>query len=257
MLDAFTSQPFDLAEPQPLITDPRTRAVADLFNMGYEVLLQTLTRYFTHTDETPEQLGTLVNTALGLMTGVLRRLGNALTLLPVGPEHPRRTAGPTFQMYYQMGNFVPVREAAWLLLQQRVRLLADRCTGLATTDGMPEVVGAARSLDCSRGLRLKWLRVCVSPPRASSRRPRGPAPGPANPPRTVRSPGRAFAPPRRPHAPASPSRGSNRCRRENLRSRARGRCYRPAYSEASHPAGERIIVRPRPHSSVAWVAFPH
>jgi hypothetical protein len=147
VLAAFTSQPFDLAEPQPLITDPRTRAVADLFNMGYEVLLQTLTRYFTHTDETPEQLGTLVNTALGLMTGVLRRLGNALTLLPVGPEHPGRTAGPTFQMYYQMGNFVPVREAAWLLLQERVRLLADRCTGLATTDGTPEVVGAARSLE--------------------------------------------------------------------------------------------------------------
>ena len=148
VLPAFASQPFDVAEAQPLITDPTTRTVADLFNMGYEVLLQTLTRYFTHTDESPEQLGTLVSTALGLMTGVLRRLGGALTTLPVGPEHPGRTAGPTFQMYYQMGNFVPWREAAWTLLHERVRLLGERCAGLASSDGMPsEVAAAAHSLD--------------------------------------------------------------------------------------------------------------
>jgi ferritin-like protein len=46
-----------------------------------------------------------------------------------------------------VANLMSAREAAWLLVQERVRLLADRCTGLATTDGMPEVVGAARSLD--------------------------------------------------------------------------------------------------------------
>jgi len=131
VLPAFSSQPFDVAEPQPLITDPTTRGVSDMFNLGYEVLLQTLTRYFTHTDETPEQLATLVSTALGLMAGVLRPLGNTLTTLPVGPEHPGRTAGPTFQMYYQMGNFVPWRHAAWTLLHERVGLLSDRCAGLA------------------------------------------------------------------------------------------------------------------------------
>ena len=55
VLAALTSQPFDVAEPQPLITVPSTRTVAHLFNMGYEVLLQTLTRSFTHTHENPEQ----------------------------------------------------------------------------------------------------------------------------------------------------------------------------------------------------------
>jgi len=140
VLPAFSSQPFDVAEPQALISDPTTKSVADMFNMGYEVLLQTLTRYFTHTDETPEQLATLVSTAFGLMTGVLRPLGNSLTALPVGPEHPGRTTGPTFQMYYQMGNFTPWREAAWTLLEERVRLLSDRCTALA--EGHP----AARAM---------------------------------------------------------------------------------------------------------------
>jgi hypothetical protein len=150
VLPAFSSQPFDVPEPQPLITDPTAKGVSDMFNMGYEVLLQTLTRYFTHTDETPEQLATLVSTALGLMAGVLRPLGNALTTLPVGPEHPGRTAGPTFQMYYQMGNFVPWRQAAWTLLCERVRLLSDRCAGLA--EGHPAepaitaAAGSARKL---------------------------------------------------------------------------------------------------------------
>ena len=41
------------------------------------------------------------------MAGVLRPLGRALTRLPAGPDHPGRTAGPTFEMYYQFGNFVP------------------------------------------------------------------------------------------------------------------------------------------------------
>ena len=145
VLPAFSIQPFDVAESQPLITDPTTKGVADMFNMGYEVLLQTLTRYFTHTDETPEQLATLVSTAFGLMAGVLHRLGNVLTTLPVGAEHPGRTAGPTFQMYYQMGNFVPWRDAAWTLIYERVRLLSDRCTGLAAEHPAAAEITAAAS----------------------------------------------------------------------------------------------------------------
>ena len=42
--------------PMPLITDPGTARCMDLLNVTYEVLLQLLSRYFAHTDETPEQL---------------------------------------------------------------------------------------------------------------------------------------------------------------------------------------------------------
>ena len=92
-----------------MISDPATREVARLFTLGYEALLQVLTRFFTHTDESDEQLGLLIGAAFGLMTGVLAPLGEALTRLPAGPDHPGRTVGPAFEMYYQMGNFVPGR----------------------------------------------------------------------------------------------------------------------------------------------------
>jgi hypothetical protein len=142
VIAAFTRQPFDVADTQPLLTDPLTHRVAELFNLGYEVLLQTLTRFFTHTDETDEQLGVLVETVFDLMAGVLRPLGNALTRLPVGPDHPGHTAGPVFEMYYQMGNFVPWRDAAWALLSERAAVLSDRATS-AARDGAPGAASAA------------------------------------------------------------------------------------------------------------------
>jgi len=44
-------------------------------------------------------------------------------------------------MYYQMGNFVPWRDAAWALLSERAAVLAGRCADEAGRDGAPE--GAA------------------------------------------------------------------------------------------------------------------
>jgi hypothetical protein len=88
-------------------------------------------RFFTHTDETDAQLGTLVETALSLMANVLRPLGVELTTLPVGPSHPGRTAGFAFEMYYVMGNMTPHREASWALLAERARILAHRCRQVA------------------------------------------------------------------------------------------------------------------------------
>ena len=145
VIAAFTRQPFDIAEPQPLLTDPVTREVAGLFNLGYEVLLHLLTRFFTHTGESDEQLAMLVQAAFGLMSGVLRPLGGALTRLPAGPGHPGRTAGPAFEMYYQMGNFVPWRDAAWALLAERAAMLSSRCAGTPGRDSVPEVVAAAQA----------------------------------------------------------------------------------------------------------------
>jgi hypothetical protein len=143
VIPGFAQQPYDIAMPQPQPTEPVTREVAELFNLGYEVLLQVLTRFFTHTDETDEQLDALVNAAFGLMTGVLKPLGTALTRLPFGPESPDHTAGAAFEMYYQMGNFVPWREAAWVLLCERAAVLSRRCVECAARDGVPETVGSA------------------------------------------------------------------------------------------------------------------
>jgi hypothetical protein len=150
VLAVFTQQPFDLAASQPLVTDPVTSQVAVLFALGYETLLQVLTRFFTHTEETAEQLGILTDAAFSLMSGVLEPLGQALTLLPAGPGYPGRTAGPTFEMFYQMSNFVPWHDAAWALLSERVAVLARHCTDAAGRDGMP--AAARQAAECATRL---------------------------------------------------------------------------------------------------------
>jgi hypothetical protein len=55
----------------PLIEDPYTARCVDLFNVSYEVLLQSLARYFAHTEETDPQLATLARVTLGLMFNVI------------------------------------------------------------------------------------------------------------------------------------------------------------------------------------------
>jgi hypothetical protein len=140
VLRAHTRQPFDIPAPQPIITDPMAHHVAELAVAAYEVVLHLLTRLFTHTDETDEQLQTLVNAAIRMMVGVLRPLATALTALPVGPSHPGRTAGFAFEMYYPMGNFVPWREPAWALLHERASILVEHCATLAEPDGAPAAV---------------------------------------------------------------------------------------------------------------------
>jgi hypothetical protein len=46
-------------------------------------------------------------------------------------------------MYYQMGNFVPWRNAAWVLLSERAAVLSRQCAECATQDGTPEAVRSA------------------------------------------------------------------------------------------------------------------
>jgi Ferritin-like len=144
VLPGYTRQPFDIQAPVPVVTDPVTYHVAELAGIAYEMVLQTLVRFFTHTDETEAQLGTLIEAAVTLMAGVLRPLATALARLPMGPPHPGRTAGFAFQMYYLMGNLVPWREPAWALLHERTSLLVEHCTAAIDAGGPGDAVRAAR-----------------------------------------------------------------------------------------------------------------
>jgi hypothetical protein len=143
VLTAYTHQPFDISAEVPIIEEPLTRIVAELGTVAYELVLHLLTRFFTHTDETDEQLGTLIGAAIGLMANVVRPLGTTLTKLPVGPSYPGRTAGLAFQMHYAMGNFVPWREPAWALLHERMTFLVERCTEAREHEAAPDVVHQA------------------------------------------------------------------------------------------------------------------
>jgi len=110
-------------------------------------------RFFTHTDETDDQLSLLIEVAFSLMSGVLAPLGDALTRLPAGPDHPGRTVGPAFEMFYLMGNLVPWRDAAWALLSERVAVLAGQCATTAGQDSALAAVGAAAK--CAAGIQAQ------------------------------------------------------------------------------------------------------
>jgi hypothetical protein len=122
-------------DPVPRIGDPVTARCTDLFNVSYEILLQTLERYFAHTDETDEQIGTLADAAVTLMLDVLKPLGGLITTLPVGPAHPGMNAGPSFELFYENDYLMPHREAAWALLEERIREAASFCDRIRATGG--------------------------------------------------------------------------------------------------------------------------
>ena len=121
----------------PLVGDPTSARIADLFNVVNEVILLALTRYFAHTDETGEQLKTLSDVAVSLMFGAIKPLGQLLTQMPFGPDHPGRTTGPTFELFYRSGYLLPHREAAWSIIAERLRQAAEFARA---SEGEPPVV---------------------------------------------------------------------------------------------------------------------
>ena len=136
--------------PMPLITDPGTTRTMDLLNVTYEVLLQLLSRYFAHTDESPEQLAVLADVSVGLMYGAIKPLGSVVTTLPVGWDQQGVTAGPGFELFYQVDYLLPHREAAWVLMEERLRdaaAFARRCGEACTPALMEPLAKVARSLE--------------------------------------------------------------------------------------------------------------
>ena len=111
----------------PLVTDPLTRQVMDLFNVTYEALLLMLQRFFAHTEETDAQLKALADASVNLMFQAIKPLGDLVTTLPAGPDYPARTAGPSFELFYESDTVLPHREAAWILLIERLRQAAEFC----------------------------------------------------------------------------------------------------------------------------------
>ncbi|HZR50891.1 MAG TPA: ferritin-like domain-containing protein [Streptosporangiaceae bacterium] len=135
----------------PLVSDALTAQCMDLFNVGYEILLQALERYFAHTEETDDQLETLAELTLALMFSVIKPLGDLIPTLPAGPEYPGRTASPSFELFYETDYLLPHRAAAWALLEERLReamTFCERCrTGsaaeLASVSAILDQVSAA------------------------------------------------------------------------------------------------------------------
>lgn len=127
------------ADEVPVITDPVTARVANLFNASYEVMLQVLNRFFIHAEETDAALQTLSRTAAALMVGVIKPLGQLLTTLPLGAHAPGRTAGPSFEIY-RTGYVLPHRAPAWIILHERLGEIADGCAEVDLAGTTPHAV---------------------------------------------------------------------------------------------------------------------
>jgi hypothetical protein len=143
-------RPPENGEPADLISDPKSAAVADLGNVAYEVLLQLLYRLLSRVDENDEQMKILSQVAVGLMFDVIEPLGEILTTLPVGAEHPGRTAGPSFELFYQPDYLLPHRRAAWLIMAEHLTDAADLTE--AQGDGEPRLLPVAEALRRHAGM---------------------------------------------------------------------------------------------------------
>jgi hypothetical protein len=167
VLAACVRAPVD-APSGPLVTDPVTVRVLDVFNVTYEILLYTLGRFFGHGDETDDQLQALADVAVGLMVKVLKPVGELVTTMPVGDEYPGMCAGPSFEVFYRSGYLLPHKTAAWTLLHERLlecygflmQSVTEYGAPAALTDAGDALLGSARTLaSMMDGLQDRSIRV--------------------------------------------------------------------------------------------------
>jgi hypothetical protein len=109
----------------PVIEDALTAQVADLFDVTNEILLLALTRFFADAGEAQTERKALADVAVGLMFSAIRPLGQALTSMPFGPSRSGYTAGPTFALLPQGVSLLPHRDAALVVLEERLREAAE------------------------------------------------------------------------------------------------------------------------------------
>jgi hypothetical protein len=152
VVPVYVRAPLD-AEHSDLVSDPATARVLDVFNVAYEVLLYTLARFFAHGGETEEQLSTLAGVAIDLMARVLGPTGRLVTTMPAGPDHPGKTAGPSFEIFYRSGYMLPHARSAWVLLHERLLELYGFTMQTFTEGGPAQLADVADALlDIARRL---------------------------------------------------------------------------------------------------------
>ncbi|QKW32437.1 VioB - polyketide synthase (plasmid) [Nocardiopsis flavescens] len=103
------------------VTDPRAREVMLLFDRSYFMMLQLMVQHFGQQPDASLRRSVLMNSAIDVMTGVMRPLAELLVTLPSG--RPGKTAGPSFELESVPG-FVSRPDVAARMLQTRFDELA-------------------------------------------------------------------------------------------------------------------------------------
>lgn len=141
-----TTLPADQSPEAPMskIDDPFSADFCNLADGCYEFMIQVLGRMFVHAEESPEDLALLSDLTVGLMMDVVQPLGNALTLLPAGPSHPGKTAGPSFRLS-RSASIPTHRSAAWPVFRERLMEFVTYCRFLQSEKGAPAVLTSVRT----------------------------------------------------------------------------------------------------------------
>ena len=157
VVSAYTRPPVG-AETETLISDAFTMRVADLFNASYVLAIQALSRFYVHEKDYQDELQALAETAVGVMSRIIKPLGELLTTLPVGEHLPGLTAGPSFELQHRE-YLLPHRKEAFIVMQERLVGLAAHADALSkqraqspVTDRLKAVEGSF--LDLAKGLRV-------------------------------------------------------------------------------------------------------
>jgi hypothetical protein len=107
------------------ITDTRTSEVADCFDSIYGLMLRMLQYVFDNATGDAALLRQFGKRAIELMAAVIKPLGEALTLMPAGPDYEDQTAGPGFVLSRHVGLPNEPRAAAVVALE-KLQELSDR-----------------------------------------------------------------------------------------------------------------------------------
>jgi hypothetical protein len=132
----FPRTPPDSLEAPQIVEDELASAMSDFFDQCYGTMLELLARFFLIGDESEGEADVLMETALGLMKGVIGPLGGAITALPAGASRPGQTAGPSFMVLRTL-HPLPFRPAAWALLRERLVELSAYGEEMASRPGSP------------------------------------------------------------------------------------------------------------------------
>lgn len=131
---------------QTVVTHEGTRAVMDLFNAAYETTLLLLIRLYLNTDQTPKEADALRYAAFfPMMTQVIRPLGEILVSLPAFEDDRPERAGPSFEVFRSI-DFLPHKQAAWTVLNERFAEMTADCTSLAKRMDHERMAFTAESL---------------------------------------------------------------------------------------------------------------
>jgi hypothetical protein len=128
-----------------IIADPVIGELMDLFDAGYATMLMTLGRVFAPNGESEDDLKLLLDVALTAMSRGLGPLGKLLTSLPAGSDYPGMNAGPSFGLNHAVHS-MPYRQAAWQLMIERYRELAEYARNISVHYGNVEAVNTVATV---------------------------------------------------------------------------------------------------------------